>query len=421
MSIVLKQSTSRDLQFYAQDASGIAVTGKVNGDWTKRISKNGAAYGAMTVTITEMENGHYSYTADTGHTDTLGLLALTFKATGVIQVNQYFPVEVERPGNVAAIGANVITAASLATDAGAELADAIWDEALSGHTTAGSAGKQLQDIATGSAPTAAAIADAVWDEARSGHVAGGSFGEGVVVNSLAADSITSTVIANDALDASEIAADIATELNTNMATSAQVAAVTTAISALLPASLDGGFIRAQVKGIDANMLTAAATASDFGAEIADAVWDEATSGHATAGTTGLALATAGAAPTPPSAAVVADAVWDEARSGHVTSGSFGEGVVVNSLGADSLTAASIAPSFGTEIAAAIMLYAHESGRTLRGLFRELEAFLTGKATGLRGTTAAFYRPDNVTKAIEAVQDPTAGTRTKATTNGDSSV
>ena len=35
-----------------------------------------------------------------------------------------------------------------------------------------------------SAPTAAANADAVWDEARSGHVAAGSFGEGVLAESL---------------------------------------------------------------------------------------------------------------------------------------------------------------------------------------------------------------------------------------------
>jgi hypothetical protein len=37
----------------------------------------------------------------------------------------------------------------------------------------------LEAIADTSAPSAAVIADAVWDEARSGHVAGGSFGEGV--------------------------------------------------------------------------------------------------------------------------------------------------------------------------------------------------------------------------------------------------
>lgn len=53
-----------------------------------------------------------------------------------------------------------------------------------------------------------------------------------------------------------------------------------------------------VNGLAANVITAAATAADFGAEIADAVWDEATSGHTTAGTTGKALTDAGSAGDP---------------------------------------------------------------------------------------------------------------------------
>lgn len=61
-------------------------------------------------------------------------------------------------------------------------ADAIWDEALAGHTTAGTAGKALSDVDTdtdaiSTLPTAADNADAVWDEAMSGHTTGGSFGE----------------------------------------------------------------------------------------------------------------------------------------------------------------------------------------------------------------------------------------------------
>lgn len=48
-------------------------------------------------------------------------------------------------GSVGSVAANGITASSLATDAGAELADAVWDEALSGHVTAGSVGAALND------------------------------------------------------------------------------------------------------------------------------------------------------------------------------------------------------------------------------------------------------------------------------------
>lgn len=53
------------------------------------------------------------------------------------------------------------------------------------------------------------------------------------------------------------------------------------------------------------------------AEVADAVWDEATADHVTAGTFGKRVADV------PTAGANADAVWDEAVSGHVSAGTFG--------------------------------------------------------------------------------------------------
>jgi len=135
-----------------------------------------------------------------------------------------------------AIAADAITAAKVAADVTAEIqtglataddiADAVWNEAQSGHTTAGTFGeiateiaavladtgtdgvivgalnaaaladffdtdsgttyasavagsvvKETADNAGGSALTVADIADGVWDELQSGHVAAGSFGE----------------------------------------------------------------------------------------------------------------------------------------------------------------------------------------------------------------------------------------------------
>lgn len=62
----------------------------------------------------------------------------------------------------------------------AEIADGVWSEAQSGHTTVGTFGYYLdaQVSAAGvTPPTAAAIADAVWDEVRSpDHVTEGTFG-----------------------------------------------------------------------------------------------------------------------------------------------------------------------------------------------------------------------------------------------------
>jgi hypothetical protein len=47
--------------------------------------------------------------------------------------------------SVGAMASNVITAASMASDASGEIADAVWDEPYAGHTTAGSFGK-LMDL-----------------------------------------------------------------------------------------------------------------------------------------------------------------------------------------------------------------------------------------------------------------------------------
>lgn len=57
---------------------------------------------------------------------------------------------------------------------------------------------------------------------------------------------------------------------------------------------------------------------------------------------------------------------------------------------------------------AILGYTYRTGRTVRGLLRRLGASLE-KATGLLGTNAAFYKPDNSAEWSVA-QDPVLGTR-----------
>jgi hypothetical protein len=49
--------------------------------------------------------------------------------------------------SVTALAANSVDASALATDAVDEIVDGVWDEALSGHTTGGTAGKALQNAA----------------------------------------------------------------------------------------------------------------------------------------------------------------------------------------------------------------------------------------------------------------------------------
>ncbi len=61
-----------------------------------------------------------------------------------------------------------------------QIADAVWDESQSGHTTVGSFGyyldAQVSGAGGGSAPTVSQIADGVWDELQSGHTTVGTFG-----------------------------------------------------------------------------------------------------------------------------------------------------------------------------------------------------------------------------------------------------
>ena len=89
----IKQATDLDLMIFICDTDGEAVTGLVNGDFTKRISKDGGAFGAWSVTITEAEGGFYSLTLSDTDTSTIGILTCYVTASGAIQQNLQWRVE----------------------------------------------------------------------------------------------------------------------------------------------------------------------------------------------------------------------------------------------------------------------------------------------------------------------------------------
>lgn len=97
----LKQSAALTVPFFVHDVSGDAVTGLTDGSFTKRISKNGGAFAAMTVTITELENGWYSIPLSATHSDTLGILSITFTNAGAKQANLQYRVHVRIPDDLA--------------------------------------------------------------------------------------------------------------------------------------------------------------------------------------------------------------------------------------------------------------------------------------------------------------------------------
>jgi hypothetical protein len=76
---------------------------------------------------------------------------------------------------------DTLEAADITGGAGADaIADAVWDEVRSGHTTSGTfGGGVLAESLNTQAKTD--VGDAVWDEASSGHVTSGTFGDEVLV------------------------------------------------------------------------------------------------------------------------------------------------------------------------------------------------------------------------------------------------
>ncbi len=154
------------------------TSGEMNGDTIAIIVKT-TSVGAKTTPIV-------MYTAarsinDLAFPTTTGR-SLDVTATGAAGIDW---ANVENPTTSLNLSSTTVgTAAALTTNndkTGYRLSatgvDDVWDEALSGHTTPGTTGKQLADISTGTAPTVGAIADAVWDEAIAGHLSSGSTGE----------------------------------------------------------------------------------------------------------------------------------------------------------------------------------------------------------------------------------------------------
>lgn len=202
MTMWLKQSTAADVVIgpFVDDTDGKTVeTALTVSQADCQLSKNGGAVAQKNdaTSASHLGGGHYKVPLNTTDTNTLGRLRLYVNESGALPVWADYMVV---PANVwdslfgadklqvhaDEITAGLITAAAIATgaidadaiadnaiDAGAiaagaitaakfgngaidatalattavdEIVDAVWDEALAGHATAGSAGKKLTDI-----------------------------------------------------------------------------------------------------------------------------------------------------------------------------------------------------------------------------------------------------------------------------------
>ena len=193
----LKQSTSAVvLVGPVLDASGVAVTTAVIGDFT--ITKNGTSATMSGNTISHSHNGHYAITLTTANTDTIGRLTISVNNTAqampvfrwdICQPTVYdalFTNAVNTTGGLpAATGSISALAGAVSTYAGGDTAGTTTlltrlPSAItlsSGAVTVGTNNDKTGYSLTTAPPTAAAIADAVWDEAYAGHTTAGTFGK----------------------------------------------------------------------------------------------------------------------------------------------------------------------------------------------------------------------------------------------------
>jgi hypothetical protein len=216
MGQLLKLSTAVDITILMVDSAD-HVTGKTGlaAGLTIYIIKAGTS-SLITPTVTEVDatnvKGLYKLALTSGHTNTLGELTLHITATGADPTDVQHQVVTDLPGiaqtgdnfarigapagasiaadiaavktetatiladtndiqtrlpaalvggrmdaSVGAMAANVLTASALASDAVAEVADGVWDEAIAGHLGVGSTGATLNAAGGAGDPWATAL------------------------------------------------------------------------------------------------------------------------------------------------------------------------------------------------------------------------------------------------------------------------
>jgi hypothetical protein len=383
----LKQSTAVTLSigpFVSSSDGFTAQTGLALVQSSIRLSKNGAAYAQKgdSTAPAHQENGYYSCVLNTTDTGTLGVLRLAVNFTGAL------PVWLDCMVVTANIWDSHFGAGALSVTASAIAANAITASAIQAD-----------------AITAAKIADGAIDAA--------TFAAGAInAAAIATDAITAAKVADGTIDANTFAASAitATAIAANAITAAKIAT---------------------------DAIGAAQLAADAGAEIADAVWDEATSGHAIAGSTGklvsdiktetasLQADTDNLQTRLPTAlvsgridasvgAMGADVVTAAAiANGAIDAATFAAGAIDSTaIATDAISSAQLSASSVTEIAAAIKaLVVETAGNYTLGQVLSLAlAVLAGRSSASAGT---YSTPDGSATRVAATVDA-SGNRTSMT-------
>lgn len=258
-------------------------------------------------------------------------------------------------------------------------------------------------------------------EVNTTHAAGTAWGSGAITAaSIAADAITAAKIADGAIDAATFAAGAinAAAIASDAITDAKVASDVTIASVTGSVGSVTGNVGGNVTGsvgsiatggisaasfaagaidsaaIAANAIGASELAADAVAEIADAVWDEALSGHLSAGSTGEALNAAGAAGDP----------WTTALPGAYSAGQAGYIVGTNLNATVSSRASQTSVDTIDGIVDSILIDTAEIGAAGAGL--------TALASASNLATLAGYVDTEVAAILAAVDTEVAAIKAK---------
>ena len=228
-----KQSTAATLIVGpVLDSTGAEHTGLIIGDLS--LSKNGGTLTALAAaaTLTHIANGQYTLVMTTGNLDTLGRAQITCnKSTyqmppiGLVVVpamvfdslvlgTDVLQSDVTQFGGTAGTFAAGIPTAVLDSAAILAVADQVWDEATSGHTTAGTYGGRI--VRATNSNTEVQITG-------SNHIAAD-------IHNLQSGVITAGDFAANSITASALATDAVTEIQSGLATAAALATESTKLN-----------------------------------------------------------------------------------------------------------------------------------------------------------------------------------------------
>lgn len=297
MAYEVKQSSSTYPLVFLMVDSTDHVTGKTALTPTVTLSKNGGSFASPSGAVSEIGSGWYKVAGNTTDSGTLGPLILHATGTAADPTDVLFAVVADLPGvaqtgdSYARLGAPA--GASVSADVAAVQADTndiqtrLPAALVSGRIDA-SVGAMATDVLTSTALAASAVT-----EIQAGLSTLDASAVRAAVGLASANLDTQLTAIDDYLDTEVAAIKAKTDnLPIDPADASDIAASFSTVNSTL--ATIAGYIDTEVAAIKAktDLIPAApAAVSDIptAAAIADAVWDEATSGHTTSGSVGAAL------------------------------------------------------------------------------------------------------------------------------------